>query len=237
MVVGLLVIVSILIAIVGYLMAGFTPEKQALHDRIARTFVVEVGGQSRPFPQKALLQIAAIALVSRFIFQLVPPIVREDVVPSPTPTTTQTPPTSVVPTGFLNLCGVMEQVFPPSPNSYMTGVWRIQFSAAGILHTSLLRMKQDSGEMQTEFYSADTQSTKAVIQTIKLGVSPRGLWLLGSQPVDAKTKKPASNYIPDNIFLQQTPNGSFIAYNCDAQNNRAPVSFEFVGENTQSPSN
>lgn len=248
-VVGLLVIVSILIAIVGYLMAGFTPEKQALHDRIARTFVVEVGGQSRQFPQKALLQIAAIVLVSRFIFQVVPsnPVIdpgstnpgtnneqKSEQTPAPPSGESPTPSNS---SDTVSLCGVTEPVFPPSPNSQMNGVWRIQFSAGSVLHTSLLRMEGDSGVMQTEFYDAEKQSTKAVVQTINLWVSPRGAWLLGSKPVDAETKEPDSTYIPDNIFLQQTPNGSFNAYNCDDQNNRSPVSFEYVGENTETPSN
>lgn len=248
----LLFIVSFLILIVGYLMAGFTPEKQALHDRIARTFVVDVSGQSRQFPQKALLQIAAIAVVSRLIFQFVPstPVTpsvvdrdlpTDQVITPPSPTQSPSPiqsgNSSNTPfqlPNTLTLCGVRERVFPPSSvdSLSMNGVWKIQFSSGGVSHESDLRMQGDSGEMRTEFFNPETQSTKAVLQTIKLGVSPRGLWLLGFNPVNAKTQQRDSSYIPDNIFLQRVKDGSINAYNCDDKGNQSPANIEFVRQNT-----
>ena len=41
---GLVLIIGILLSVIGYVMAGFTPEKQAIHDIIARCLVVNGKG-------------------------------------------------------------------------------------------------------------------------------------------------------------------------------------------------
>lgn len=224
----------VLIAALGNLLAGlmvlFNPEKQALHDRIAKTFVIDVEDRPGKLPQKALLQIAAVALISGLLFHLVPsspaPETGRITPPSPSPTVPPPQPSSISEATTIDLCGVQEEVF--SPVSFIDGVWQLQFSVGSTVHLSTLTMKGESGMMQTEYFDDDTNEKKAVVQTIKLRQSPSGFWLFGSDPVDATTKKPADRYIPDNIYRQKRPDGSFVTFNCVANQVRLPASMNFI---------
>ncbi|MGG6268896.1 RDD family protein [Leptolyngbya sp. AN03gr2] len=221
----------VLIAALGNLLAGlmvlFNPEKQALHDRIAKTFVIDVEDRPGKLPQKALLQIAAIALISGLLFHLVPSSPGQEGSTPPSPLPGLTPqPSPISKTTTINLCGVQEEVF--SPVSFIDGVWQLQFSVGSTVHLSTLTMRGESGTMQTEYFDDDTNEKKAVVQTIKLRQSPSGFWLFGADPVDATTKKPADRYIPDNIYRQKRPDGSFVTFNCVANQVRLPASMNFI---------
>ncbi len=70
---GLLFIISFLTLIIGYIMALFTPEKQALHDIIARCLVVNDRGTSATIPWKPLIIVAILAMfVGRGILPQIP---------------------------------------------------------------------------------------------------------------------------------------------------------------------
>lgn len=350
----LLMFVAILGGGFSYLMPAFNLQRQALHDRIARTFVIDAEAEAKRLPQKALLQILAVALVSGTLFHFVPSgeismgdgTPPAEISPSPiisssdsessklvgawqaeaveqgvktkilwyvksdgtteyqftntngvtkgsgtwrysdqtifetysngssgkgsirwisddhieltilnngdsaytglkrnyyrltTPSTESSPQRLVVPNDDsgngsinINLCGVKESAFSPSETSYLNGIWEIQFSAAGKLHNSTLLMKDKFGVMKTEFYNADSQKTETVLQTMQLRQSPTGLWILGYDPIDSKTKQPAS-YSADNIYRQQRPDGSILTFNCDDQGNLSPASMKFIREQT-----
>ncbi|NJM61894.1 MAG: RDD family protein [Oscillatoriales cyanobacterium RU_3_3] len=63
-----LFIIGLLVAIIGYSMAGYTQEKQALHDIIARCYVVNGRGQSSSISWKPIVVLAIAVLVSKGIF-------------------------------------------------------------------------------------------------------------------------------------------------------------------------
>lgn len=230
---GLLMIVAFFIGIVGYVMAAFTPEKQALHDRLARTYVIEDEGSDRSIPQKVIFQILAIAIVSRLLFQVIPglPITTPPSVDnggtgtqSGTQSSTQSGTDNSNATATtLTLCGARQRLLPPSANSYIDGDWLINFAAGVNPHRSLLRMKGETGVMRTEFVDVDTNSKAAVLQQMRLRVSEHGIWLMGSNPVNAETQRPDDTYSPDNLFIQRSDTGELIAFNCDANDNLAPA--------------
>ena len=62
-------IIGCLVLVIGYLMAGFTPEKQALHDIIARCLVVNGKSQSTTTPWKVLVGLAVVAILSRLVLK------------------------------------------------------------------------------------------------------------------------------------------------------------------------
>ncbi|GAP94031.1 RDD family protein [Leptolyngbya sp. NIES-2104] len=253
---GILVIVSLLLGAVGYLMAAFMPERQALHDRIAHTFVIEDDDPERFVPQKIILQLIAIAVVARLLFHVIPGVPltsgstqtnqqqanqktsvqsqRESNPPNQnsgnTPnqnsgnTNQNSNSNANQDSSTIMRCGVTEQLLPPSPNSYIDGDWKVNFAVGIESHQSVLRMKGATGVMRTEFFDKQANKPRVVLQAMKLKVSPNGIWLLGSNPIDEETKQATSTYSPDNIFVQRAPSGEFTAVNCDNNNNLSRVS-------------
>jgi uncharacterized RDD family membrane protein YckC len=72
-VVALLIFLGgLLLGIIGYLMAAFTPEKQALHDIIARCLVVNGSGKSITIPWKLLVGLAIALILSRGFIDKLP---------------------------------------------------------------------------------------------------------------------------------------------------------------------
>ncbi len=245
---GLLMIASLLLLLVGYIMAAFTPEKQALHDRMARTVVIECEDESRQFPQKVLLQIAALAIVSRLIFQLVPatsipgmpssstptPPPTETPSPSPTETPIETPTPTPTPESDENrqtikVCGEVVTLRNSNQTVDKTweGKWEFQFSAGNIKHIARLIIKGNSGTMLTAFREADREVI--VEQNIRLGTSQRGTWIVGFDPVDPDTKE-KKTYNADNFFIDINPDGSLTGHNCDDGGNLVPISIQKFGE-------
>jgi uncharacterized RDD family membrane protein YckC len=94
---ALLAIISFLILVIGYSMALFTPEKQALHDIIARCLVVNDQGQNRKINWTPLVIVLVVAtLMGRIVLPQLPAnnsVTDNQVSPvssvtdSPTPTT------------------------------------------------------------------------------------------------------------------------------------------------------
>ena len=240
--VGLMFIFGMLIFLIGYLMAAFTTQKQALHDRIAKTVVIEFEDESRQFPQQVLLQLAALAIVSRLIFQLtpaVPWIVLGPTTPATTESTTEpsaalpsTPepsstPTSEPPAGtaeVLNICGETVTIGVVNSNIDLQGKWEFQFFSSNVRHIVIIAIKDNLGTMSTQFFDSELKATATIEQDISLGSSERGTWIVGSNPVDAKTQQKAAKYISDNFFLEISVDGSFKGYNCDDQGKRSPLS-------------
>lgn len=244
-------IVSFLLGFVGYLMPAFMPERQALHDRIAHTFVIEDDSSDRSVPQKIIFQMIAIAIIARLLFHAIPGIPLPTSFNNTSPaqstqkTAVQTPsgdrttpnraPNSSRPADNSNRktnqealtitrCGVTEQLLPPSPNSYIDGDWKVNFAVGIEAHQSVLKMKGATGVMRTQFFDKDAGKTRTVLQQMQLKVSPNGIWLLGSNPINEETNQPDSSYSPDNIFVQRAPSGEFTAVNCDNNNNLSRVS-------------
>lgn len=235
---GLLLIVGLLIFLIGYLMAGFTPQKQALHDRIARTFAIESEDESRKFPQKVLLQLAALALVSRLIFQLTPATEiswlswLKDEPTTQTGTTTQTDPSpNPSPSSqaegdgkVLNICG--ESVLRDNSDLNLDGKWEFQYHSQSVKYKVELEIEKISGKMITQFFDPDKSSRSTIQQDIRLGTSKRGTWIMGFNPVDYITKEEAKNYAADNFFLEINLDGEFNGYNCDDRGRRTPISIQ-----------
>ncbi|KOR37608.1 MULTISPECIES: RDD family protein [Planktothricoides] len=72
-VVALLIFLGgLLLGTIGYLMAAFTPEKQALHDIMARCLVVNGSGQSITIPWKLIIGLAIAAILSGRIIDAIP---------------------------------------------------------------------------------------------------------------------------------------------------------------------
>ncbi|BAU13200.1 RDD domain-containing protein [Leptolyngbya sp. NIES-3755] len=236
-------LVSFLLGAVGYLMPAFIPERQALHDRIAHTFVIEDDSADRQVSQKIIFQMIAIAVVARLLFNVIPGIpisitnsnndssqanqqtpVRNTpnrgTTGSKRPANSNTTPEALT----ITRCGVTEQLSPPSPNSYIDGDWKVNFAVGIEAHESTLRMKGATGVMRTQFFDKDANKTRTVVQQMNLKVSSSGIWLLGSNPVNEETNQPDANYSPDNIFMQRAPSGQFNAVNCDNNNNLSRVS-------------
>ena len=87
-----LVVIGLVVGIFGYLMAGYTEEKQALHDIIARCYVVNGRGQSSSISWKPIVVMAIAVLVSKGIFSLVPAAkIDPDPTPTPSPSPSPTP--------------------------------------------------------------------------------------------------------------------------------------------------
>jgi uncharacterized RDD family membrane protein YckC len=74
LVAGLLFLVGLLVFIMGYVMAAFTPEKQALHDVLARCLVVNGSGQSTAIPWKILVGLVLAAIISGRIIDAIPTV-------------------------------------------------------------------------------------------------------------------------------------------------------------------
>lgn len=238
--VGLMFIFALLIFSIGYLMAAFTTQKQALHDRIAKTVVIEFEDESRKFPEQVLLQLAALAIVSRLIFQLTPttpvpwvallpstPPTEQSADPAPAAEPAPSPTTEPAQSGnpqVLNICGETVTVGVVNSNIDLQGKWEFQFFSNNVRHIVIIAIKDNLGKMSTQFFDSEIKATATIEQDINLGSSERGTWIVGSNPVDAKTQQKASKYISDNFFLEISVDGSFKGYNCDDQGKRSPLS-------------
>ena len=254
---GLLFIAGFLIFSIGYLMAAFTPQKQALHDIIARTFIVEFEDESSKFPQKVLLQLAALALVSRLIFQLVPatptpwlasgatnPSTTEETSPSstteasPSSTTEETSPSSTTEAspsstteGVYNICRDRVVIGSDRNLQNLDGEWEIQFVSKNIKHKVSISIKDDSGKTTTQFFDTSVNKSVTIEQDIRLGTSDRGTWILGFNPINAETKEDLQKiYSADNFFLEISPSGEQGGYNCDDRGNKSPMSMQKLAD-------
>jgi uncharacterized RDD family membrane protein YckC len=115
---GLLFIVGLLLFFIGYLMAGFTPEKQALHDIIARCLVVNGKGQSDSIPWQLLIGLAVAAIIGgRVILAQIPASTSVDTTRSETRTRETSPPTDNSNTSTSTTETPPSETSPPTDNS------------------------------------------------------------------------------------------------------------------------
>jgi hypothetical protein len=102
------------------------------------------------------------------------------------------------------------------------GCWRLTWSPVGIVHESRLRMNGYYGTMVTNYYNQRTRRSESVQQSMRLGSSPRGLVIIGSNPVYVGTSYRAT-YNADSLFFQLRPNGSYSFSVYDTGGITAPV--------------
>ena len=103
------------------------------------------------------------------------------------------------------------------------GQWRLRFNNAGVVYESILRMNGYRGIMLTRFYDVNTRRSAIVQQTMRLKSSPKGLIILGYNPVYPGTKNRYPGYSPDNFLFQINPNGSVRFATCDDARRCSPV--------------
>ena len=181
-VVALLIFLGgLLLGTIGYLMAAFTPEKQALHDIMARCLVVNGSGQSITIPWKLIIGLAIAAILSGRIIDAIPtvsidpcetnpnlpecqpqnpcetnPNLLECLPPDAKNFLEKTPyPTENNPniptSGRFTICGSEEQLLEYD-NVVIDGDWKFQFSnGAGAIHIARIKMQGDSGIMRVVF--------------------------------------------------------------------------------------
>lgn len=103
------------------------------------------------------------------------------------------------------------------------GQWRLRFNNAGVVYESVLRMNGYRGIMLTQFYDVNTRRSAIVQQTMRLKSSPKGLVILGYNPVYPGTTNRYRGYSPDNFLFQINPNGSVRFATCDDARRCSPV--------------
>lgn len=251
---GLLILVSLCVALIGYLMAFFTPEKQALHDMIARCIVVNGGGEPVTIPWKSLIAIAfCYIILGRVVVGQLPGTVSTNTV-SPISSNTQLAPTNA-PTAILSIPSTSNnQQNPPAinndnsnntnntnsvfgelvpANTTIYGVWELNFANGVTQHQALLSMRGTSGVMVVRFLG-DKGVTQIVRQNMTLWSSAKGLVLIGNNPIDTKTNTLSPTYAPDNFFIATRPDNSVVLrnYSLSGANKsltESPVERKFLG--------
>lgn len=244
-----LFIIGLLVAIIGYSMAGYTQEKQALHDIIARCYVVNGRGQSSSISWKPIVVMAIAVLVSKGIFLLVPETPKkattrtntstesgpESVTPTASPPPTPTPevtPTPEAPT----VSSIFGELIPPPPAVYSltNGVRELEFAAGLTQHQAILSMNGDSGVMVVRLPNGEG-GTKTIGQKMILRQSSKGIVIVGENPIDLDTKKASETYVADNFFIAVSPSEpnkvTFRNFSVHPDNSivQSPVQDKFLG--------
>ncbi|MCC5600389.1 RDD family protein [Nostoc favosum] len=232
---GLLFIIGLLILFIGYLMAAFTPQKQALHDIIARCLVVNGSGQSVTIPWKPLIGLAIAAILAgRVIAQI--PGGDKAITPPPDLDSTITPSSSPTPTNITSsdCASKTNNIFGlelTEANTDINGNWKLEFAGGVIQHVGYLSMKDSSGIMVVQLPN-DQGGTETIRQNMKLCSSAKGLVLLGENPIDVDTNQTSPTYAPDNFIIARGVNGEiFRNYSRHSNNNvvESPVERKFLG--------
>ncbi|MEG3863816.1 RDD family protein [Microcoleus sp. herbarium12] len=237
-----LVVIGFVVLIVGSLMAVYTPEKQALHDIIARCYVVNGRGQSSSISWKPIVVMAIAVLVSKGIFLLVPETqnsantsantstesVQEPVTPTPSPTPTPTPEPPKVSSIFGELTPASSAAYPST-----NGVWELEFAAGVNQHQAVLSMSGDSGFMIVNAPNNPQGGSYKIWQTMTLRQSSKGLVIVGENPTDVDTNKANNTYVTDNILIRveadKPPTFRNISVNPDNSIVESPVNTNFKG--------
>jgi hypothetical protein len=116
------------------------------------------------------------------------------------------------------------QTFGASP---IYATWRLIHSFDGVVYESTLVMKGYSGVMRTRFFSPNTRRTEVVRQNMVLKSTPRGLMLIGSNPVYDGTSRRHPTYVEDNFMLSITPDG-LVVLTCDRLMRCSDVDLEVI---------
>ena len=228
----------------GYLMAAFTPEKQALHDIIARCLVVKGQDQKVNIPWKPLVGLLVGAIAAGRVVSQIPQksltgnsgVTRRTTNRLNTPSRNRT--TSSEPqnrSNFTrrnnniftpssrkaNVCGSQELLIDPGRNN-IDGNWRLQWTGGAALYVATLQMQGRRGNMLVRFPDGRGGSN-TVRQNMQLYTSSHGLILLGSNPINTKTGSRFATYFPDNFLIRTELDGSLTIITCDNGGNRSPV--------------
>lgn len=184
---GFLSLIGLALYIIGPLMAVFTPEKQALHDLIARSLVINGIGQSINFPWKFLILLITGAILAGKIL-----------------VTLSTTPNNVGCSLRSNSNIFQEQLMETNAkiNPNINGNWQLEFASGftQIPVTATLSIHNASGIMLVRL--PNQGGTQTIIkQNVVLCSSNTSLVLLGENPVDVNTEQPSSNYNPDNFRI------------------------------------
>ena len=99
-------------------------------------------------------------------------------------------------------------------NNPIYGTWKLTYSVDAIVHESTLVMSGYSGVMRTRYYNSKNGKTEVIRQNMTLKSVPKGLFLIGSNPVYDRTSKKAEDYSPDNFLFSITPDGPVLLM-CD----------------------
>ncbi|BAZ03484.1 RDD domain-containing protein [Calothrix sp. NIES-3974] len=113
-------------------------------------------------------------------------------------------------------------------NSPLYGSWKLTYSVNGIVYESVLIMNGYTGGMGTTYFDPRLRRTRVISQFMELRSSSQGLILVGSNPVDYHTKRPATDYSPDNFLFSIRPNGRLVAITCDRARQCSDVNVERV---------
>ncbi|NEQ41262.1 MAG: hypothetical protein F6K40_35720 [Okeania sp. SIO3I5] len=103
------------------------------------------------------------------------------------------------------------------------GCLRLTYSVLGIVYESVLQMNGYEGIMITQYFEPNIGRTAYVQQTMRMRSSPRGIVILGYDPVYPGTNRKHPTYIPDNFFFQVRPNGDYIFALMDDAGQLSPV--------------
>ena len=96
-----------------------------------------------------------------------------------------------------------------------TGCWKLIYSVDGIVYESVLILKGDRGKMLTTYFNPNIGRTDYVEQTMKVTNSPRGILILGSNPVYPNSNRRHPSYNPDSFLLQIRTSGEVVIATCD----------------------
>ncbi|OAD22213.1 Rhodanese-like domain protein, partial [Candidatus Thiomargarita nelsonii] len=99
-----------------------------------------------------------------------------------------------------------------------------------------LQMSGCSGQFVVRFFNPKSKTTETVIQTMTSQDTKLGLVIMGSAPIDSRTKKPLTSYPPDNFLFRRNVDGSWEITNCDTRKVCASVEILAVRESNNNKS-
>jgi serine/threonine protein kinase len=149
----------------------------------------------------------------------------EDPTPDPLTGSVSTPSNGDTPT--ITLFGATEPL--SEPTAYLDGTWKLSYSLGTINHQGTLLMQGKAGTLTMQTADSSNGQVKTVSQTMRLWASPRGLVVLGYNPVNPSTQAAEPDYAADNFLFQQQSDGSMKVTNCDDQGNCSDVAARFSG--------
>ena len=104
------------------------------------------------------------------------------------------------------------------PTDSIDGTWQLGWAIDGSTHQGKLTIDGDQGNLMVTA-TGKGQKSDRVQETMRLWSSPRGLVLLGYNPIDPSTKAAPTDYSPDNFLFEPQSDGTYTVTRCDdAQN-------------------
>jgi serine/threonine protein kinase len=116
-----------------------------------------------------------------------------------------------------NLFGSPEPLSDPTDS--IDGTWQLNWKIGGSTHKGTLLMQGNQGQLTVAGSGSDR-----IQETMRLWSSPRGLVLLGYNPIDLSTKAASSGYSSDNFLFEPQSNGTYKVTLCDDSRNCTDVS-------------